>query len=94
MRQSLLSLPGFYALSAALALTGCHPKSEVAPAERLLSATVRVQAVETKKHLATEEVVGTVRAKLRASIEAKVSGRIEQMPVVAGQLVKAGALLV
>ena len=93
MRQSLLSLPGFYALSAALALTGCHPKSEVAPAERLLSATVRVQAVETKKHLATEEVVGTVRAKLRASIEAKVSGRIEQMPVVAGQLVKAGALL-
>jgi RND family efflux transporter MFP subunit len=34
-----------------------------------------------------------VRAKLRASIEAKVSGRIEQMLVSPGQTVKAGELL-
>jgi RND family efflux transporter MFP subunit len=44
--------------------------------------------------VATEEVVGTVRAKLHSVIEAKVSGKIEQMPVVPGQDVKAGELLV
>ena len=41
----------------------------------------------------TEDVVGTVRPKLSASIEAKVSGRIEQMLVVAGQTVTNGQLL-
>jgi multidrug efflux pump subunit AcrA (membrane-fusion protein) len=44
--------------------------------------------------IATEDVVGTIRPKLRAVIEAKVSGRIEQMRVVPGQRVKAGELLV
>ncbi len=33
----------------------------------------------------TEEVVGTVRAKLHATLEAKLSGRIDKMPVVLGQ---------
>jgi RND family efflux transporter MFP subunit len=54
---------------------------------------VRVQTVESKKTIATEEVVGTIRAKLHASIEAKVSARIEKMLVVPGQSVKAGDLL-
>jgi membrane fusion protein, multidrug efflux system len=40
-----------------------------------------------------EEVVGTVRARLRATIEAKTSGRIAEMPVVLGQKIKAGELL-
>lgn len=44
--------------------------------------------------VAIEEVVGTVRPKLRSDIEAKVSGRIEQMRAVPGQLVKRGELLV
>lgn len=39
---------------------------------------------------ATEEVVGTVRAKLHAAVEAKVSGRIEALLVAPGQLVKQG----
>ena len=59
----------------------------------LPTATVRAQTVESKKRVATEEVVGTVRAKLRSVIEAKVSGRIEQMLVVPGQQVKAGESL-
>jgi len=37
--------------------------------------------------------VGTVRARLRATIEAKTSGRIAEMPVVLGQKIKAGELL-
>ncbi len=54
---------------------------------------VRTQPVESRKFASTEEVVGTVRAKLRATLEAKVSGRISDMPVVLGQQVKAGQLL-
>ena len=50
--------------------------------------------VESKSRVATEEDVGTVRAKLHAVIEAKVSGKIEQMLVVPGQEVTAGELLV
>jgi RND family efflux transporter MFP subunit len=75
-----------------LAACSKHPKP--ATSELLPSASVRVTAIATGKHEASEEVVGTVRAKLRAVIEAKVSGRIEQMAVVAGQRVKTGALLV
>jgi len=73
--------------------SGCHKASEQTQTE-LPSATVRVQTVERKSRAATEDVVGTVRPKLSAAIEAKVSGRIEQMLVVPGQLVKAGDRLV
>lgn len=79
--------------SAALVLTGCHQPAEPPTARTLPAAAVRVQPVEAKSRVATEEVVGTVRAKLRATLEAKISGRIEQMLVVAGQSVKAGELL-
>jgi len=41
----------------------------------------------------TEEVVGTVRARLHATLEAKLSGRIDKLPVVLGQRVKAGELV-
>ncbi len=77
----------------ALTFVGCGHKTEHAAAPPLPTATVRVQTVESKKRVATEEVVGTVRAKLRSVIEAKVSGRIEQMLVVPGQQVKAGVVL-
>jgi len=52
-----------------------------------------VAKVENRSRLVTEEVVGSVRAKLHSSIEAKISGKIEQMLVVPGQTVKAGELL-
>jgi RND family efflux transporter MFP subunit len=55
---------------------------------------VRVQIVQPQPHLATEDVGGTVRARLRATVEAKLSGRIEKMLVAPGQTVKAGELLV
>ncbi len=59
-------------------LSGCHKAVEQNQSE-LPSATVHIQTVERKSRTATEDVVGTVRPKLSADIEAKVSGRIEQM---------------
>lgn len=76
-----------------LVLAGCGHKTKNVELATLPTATVRVQTVESKKRVATEEVVGTVRAKLRSVIEAKVSGKVGQMLVVPGQQVKAGELL-
>lgn len=72
---------------------GCHqdPKPE-APAE-LPSIAVRTTTVGTSRHRASEEVVGSVRSRTRAVIEAKVSGRIERMHAVPGRAVEAGELL-
>ncbi|MCI0748356.1 MAG: efflux RND transporter periplasmic adaptor subunit [Verrucomicrobia subdivision 3 bacterium] len=52
-----------------------------------------MQKVESKSRPVTEEVVGTMRAKLHATLEAKLSGRIDKLPVVLGQRVKAGELV-
>jgi len=82
-------------LAAALGLAGCgrkpEPSNDTSP--RLPTANVRVQKVGSKPENITEEVVGTVRARLHATLEAKVSGRIAQLPVVLGQPVKAGELV-
>ena len=80
-------------LLAALALNGCGRKPRDASAHSLPTAVVHTQMAENKSRAATEDAVGTVRARLRAVIEAKVSGRIEQLPVVPGQRVTAGELL-
>ncbi|MBI3853011.1 MAG: efflux RND transporter periplasmic adaptor subunit [Verrucomicrobia bacterium] len=81
-------------IAAAMLTDGCgKKKQEGANSQNLPTAAVRVQTVESKSSAATDEVVGTVRAKLRASIEAKASGHIEKMPVALGQLVKTGDLL-
>lgn len=77
----------------ALCFAGCSRKLEREPAAQLPKATVSAATVELKQRPAVEEVVGTVRAKLRAVIEAKVSGRIERMLAVPGATVKAGELL-
>jgi RND family efflux transporter MFP subunit len=77
----------------ALLLGGCHKTPETTPAPNRPTATVHAQIIESKKRVATEEVVGTVRAKLRSVIEAKVSGKIEQLLVVPGQSVQAGEAL-
>lgn len=84
----------FPAVGLAVALAGCGHDAEQSQAPVLPAATVRTEVVQSKRRLATEEIVGTVRAKLRSVIEAKVSGRIEQLLVVPGQPVKAGELLV
>ncbi|HNQ89650.1 MAG TPA: efflux RND transporter periplasmic adaptor subunit [Verrucomicrobiota bacterium] len=80
---------------AVLMAAGCGRRAPEAPvAAELPSAAVRVQKVSAQSVPVMEEVVGTVRSKLRASLEAKVSGRIERMQVVLGQAVKAGDPLV
>jgi RND family efflux transporter MFP subunit len=80
------------ALGAVLALGACHSKKETAP-ESLPPVAIRTVVIENQKRLSSEEVVGTVRARLRAAIEAKVSARIESLLVAPGQLVKAGDLI-
>ena len=88
--KPLLALPAGMVL-----LVGCgkahHGHAAAQP--ELPSVQVRTQTVEAKPSASIEEVVGTVRAKLRATIEAKTTGRITDMPVVLGQKVKAGELL-
>lgn len=81
------------ALTLSLALAGCGTKQEAATPASWPTMAVRAQVVETKQRVATEEVVGTVRARLRSVIEAKVSGKVDQMLVVPGQQVKTGELL-
>jgi RND family efflux transporter MFP subunit len=88
MRRTILLAAGVW-----LALTGCRERLETTSSSPLPTATVRARAVESKKRVATEEVVGTVRAKLRSVIEAKVSGKVDQMLVVPGQQVKTNELL-
>ena len=78
---------------AVLALAGCGSKPDPVPAKTLPTATVRAQTIERHQRIATEEVVGTVRAKLRSVIEAKVSGKIDRMVVVPGQNVREGQIL-
>lgn len=82
--------------SSLVLFAGCgksHEDRRAAAQPALAPAKVCVQTVESKKSVSTEEVVGTVLAKLHATMEAKVSGRITEMPVVLGQQVKAGQLL-
>jgi RND family efflux transporter MFP subunit len=77
-------------------VVGCNkpPPETIAVQPDLPTVQVRIQTVESKQATTTEEVMGIVRAKLRATIEAKSSGQITEMPVVLGQKVIAGELLV
>lgn len=64
-----------------------------ASATALPSASVKTQHASRQPHTATEEVVGTVRSKQRAVIEAKISGRVLEYTATPGTMVKAGDLL-
>ncbi len=77
-------------------VSGCGKRHETTTAlgERLSAASVRVQKIEAVKQPVLDEVVGTGQAKLQAVIEAKVSGRITRLPVVVGQSVQQGDVLV
>ena len=78
MKRNLSFIAGL-----AVTLVSCGHKDARVETKSLPTATVRAQVVASKERIATEEVVGTVRAKLRSVIEAKVSGKIEQMLVCA-----------
>ncbi|MEI8387402.1 MAG: efflux RND transporter periplasmic adaptor subunit [Verrucomicrobiota bacterium] len=81
-----------YLLALALAVAGCGKKAD-SIREQLPAVEVSVQTIESKPHVASEEVVATVNSKQRSVIESKVSGRIEKMLVTPGQQVKASELL-
>lgn len=76
-----------------LSLAGCGHETRRIASETQPVASVRVQKIGNKPRVATEDVVGTVRAKLHSVIEAKVSGKIEKLLVVPGQTVTNGELL-
>lgn len=81
------------AVAGALVIAGCHPEPTTKAPESLPPVAVTLVTVETQGLLSVEDVVGTVRAKLRAAVEAKIQGRIEALLVVPGQSVKAGDTL-
>jgi RND family efflux transporter MFP subunit len=83
------------ACAAACVLAGCgsKPENAVENSTRLPSVQIRVQTVERQSRTMTDEVVGTVRAKLHATLEARLSGRIEEMPVALGAPVQKGQLI-
>lgn len=83
--------------SCLLLFGGCkqEAKHETAPAAQP-APTVSVQVVTAKESQSTSqnEVVGTIEAVQRATIAAKVTGTITEMPVVLGAMVKEGDLLI
>jgi membrane fusion protein (multidrug efflux system) len=81
------------AVATVAVLAGCHKEKPAASEQALPTANVRATPARADSHLATEEVIGTVRPKLRATVEAKISGRIEHMLAVPGKAVKSGDLL-
>lgn len=72
-----------------LASCGRHDPPHVSAAS-LPSLTVRAVPAKWSPHVAVEEVVGTVRSKQRALVEAKVSGRVLEYSATPGTAVKAG----
>jgi len=71
----------------------CKPVTGRNAEEAMPRIATATAVVESSPREVAEEVVGSVRTKTRAVVEAKVSGRIAAMPVVLGQVVKAGDLL-
>ena len=92
---------GLASLGLLCLLTGCGPgprsgssgSSATAVPTSVAPAKVRLVAVESHGLTATEEVVGTVRTRLHATVEAKVAGRIESLGVAPGQAVRQGQTL-
>lgn len=76
-------------------LPGCGRKPEThrTAQPELATVQVQVQTAESKQRAMTEEVAATVQAKRQATLEAKLSGRIDRMPILLGQAVKAGQLV-
>ncbi len=88
-------MKAFHVLVISSLLAGaCKPPQRGGVAtDSMPSVAVRVSPATQETCQATEEIVGTVRSKQRAVIEAKVSGRIRQYLVVPGQRVRAGEVL-
>ncbi len=83
-------------ITATLFFSACDAKPESSPGTSASppALKVRVQAVESSPQTLIEEVLGSVRAKRHATLEAKLSGRILSLPVVLGQRIKTGERVV
>jgi len=82
--------------AAIVLLAGCskHPAASADAAAALPPAKVRVATVRTEQLPALTEITGTIRPLRRAALAAKVMGTIDDLPVVLGQRVAAGDVLV
>jgi RND family efflux transporter MFP subunit len=82
-------------LTAVPFLSGCgRSNGPTTTATDLPTASVRLEAIQPLRLPITEDVVGTVKSRHAADIAAKISGRILELPVVLGQTVEEGDLLV
>lgn len=80
--------------AALIVLVGCGahgPAKEEGEPEEVRP--VKGVAVRMEERAVFEELVGSVRTRMRAVVEAKVSGRLESMPVGLGQKVAAGEVV-
>ncbi len=89
-------MTGAMLLGGIAVLPGCkgqdeHTREEVQP---LPSVAVAVEGVSEEVARSRVEVVGTVEAVQRASISARISGQIVELPLVLGSGVEKGELLV
>jgi len=81
-------------LAALLTVAGCKdPAHNGAAGQQLPAAEVRVITVAGQTAPQQNEVAGAVESVQRATIGAKISGPIEEMPISLGLAVKKGALL-
>ena len=87
---------GVLLLGGMVLLPGCKGQAEQTKAEAPLLPTIIVTVKQVKEEVARTrvEVVGTLEAVERASISARISGQIIELPVVLGSKVKKGDLLV
>jgi len=86
------SLPGL--IFTTLLVAACHrPESSSPPKDAAPAVAVNLTPATIVSHQSSEDVVGTVRSKQHAVIEAKVSGRLLQFLATPGQRVTAGELL-
>ncbi len=81
-------------LLAALGVVSCHKSGgDGTPPPDMPAAEVKVAAAAKRTLVLNEEITATVRARTRAVIEAKISGRILALDIALGQSVKAGETL-
>ncbi len=78
----------------ALLLAGCGDKHDPGRADsKLPIAKVPLASVRNMSLMSTDEVVGTVRARMSSVLESKVAGRVKAMLVSPGDPVRQGQLL-
>ena len=90
MNTKQYRVPALLSLVAAT-LVGCgHAEHTAATLPALPAVKTSVNLIQPADLPLLEEATGTVRARRRATLEAKVSGKILELPLTLGQEVKAG----